>query len=563
MDKNWKICEPDPRMQEKFCEELGITASFAQLLLNRGIRSSESARMFLFGDISSCYDPSLMKDLDKGVSRILSAVEKNEKILIYGDYDVDGVTSSALLAYILGNLKADYKVFIPNRLEDGYGMNVRAVAWAREHGVDLIITVDCGINSFNEVKCANDYGIDVIVTDHHELKDEVLPPAFAVIDPHRPDCDYPYKGLAGVGVAYKVARALMKGREHIVDEHLDLVALGTVADVSPMDGENRILVREGLKHLANTKKSGLKALMESAYIKPENLTCRHIGFGLAPRINAMGRVGSANMALDLLMSSDAQAARSIAQKLEQENKNRQAIEKDLLNEVSKQLDGQVSDSQNVIVLAGEAWHVGVLGIVASRLSEKYDLPTILISIDGEKGKGSGRSAGGVNLFESINEVSSHLMTFGGHEAACGLKIKRDNIDDFRDALNTSVLNHISTDSDKNTDLKIDLNIPFSYIGVKLVNELKMLMPFGQGNIEPVFATNSIVVKNNPREVGRTGFKFLATCGNLTCEAITFKKDKVSKPRRGNGINLAYTPSINSCGGIDTIHLNIKDLQILS
>ena len=563
MEKIWKICEPDQRLQKMLCDGLGITSSFAQLLLNRGIRTQEHARTFLFGDLTSCHDPFLLKDMDKGVSRILTAVENKEKILIYGDYDVDGVTSSALLSYVLNDLEADHEVFIPNRLEDGYGVNVRAIARARDHGVKLIITVDCGINSYKEVDCANDYGIDVVVTDHHEMKENERPSACAVIDPHQPECEYPYKGLAGVGVAYKLARALMKGREHLVDEHLDLVALGTVADVSPMDGENRILVKRGLKQLANTKKTGLAALMETARIKPENLTCRHIGFGLAPRINAMGRVGSANVALELLMCSDPENARSLARQLDQENKNRQAIEKDLLETVTNILKADPIEDENVIVLAGEGWHVGVLGIVASRLADRYDIPAILISIDGEKGKGSGRSAGGVNLFESINKCGSDLLAFGGHEAACGLKISKDKIEGFRKALNSEVVHHVSREAEKASELLIDLDIPFSQIGVKLVSELMLLMPFGHGNVEPIFATKSIEVKNTPRDIGRSGFKFLATCGNLTCEAITFKKDKVLKPKRGNGVNIAFTPSINSWGGIDTIQLNIKDLQIVS
>ncbi|MDP8299214.1 MAG: DHH family phosphoesterase, partial [Candidatus Tantalella remota] len=328
----WKTHEANIRLQEKFSNELGITPLFAQILLNRDIRTVEEAQEFLFLGLDACPDPFIMKDMDRGVDRVKKAIENKEKILIYGDYDVDGVTSTAILAKTMESLGADFETFIPNRLEDGYGLNIRAVARARDHGVKLIITVDCGINSVKEVECANDYGIDVIITDHHEVKDDQRPLAYATIDPHQPECEYPFNFLAGVGVAYKFARALMKGRENEVDDHLDLVALGTIADVVLLKGENRILAKSGLKKLRNTTKPGIKALMEIAYVNPERLTCRQIGFALAPRINAMGRVGSANVALDLLMCTDESEARELACTLDRENRNRQKIQADIVKD---------------------------------------------------------------------------------------------------------------------------------------------------------------------------------------------------------------------------------------
>jgi len=564
MNKIWKIYDTDPRLQSVLGDKLGITPVFAQLLLNRGIKTVEQAQFFLFGGLSSCYDPFLMKDMDKGVERIKRAISAGEKILIYGDYDVDGVTSTALLSYIFDELGADYETFIPNRLEDGYGMNVRAVALAREDGVGLIVTVDCGINSFHEIECANSYGIDVVVTDHHEIKGEELPPAYAVIDTHRPDCGYPFKGLAGVGIAYKLAKALMSGREDEVDKHLDLVALGTVADVAPMTGENRILTKAGLKMMKTTSKCGLSALMKVARIQPEALTCRHIAFGLAPRINAMGRVGSANTALDLLMCTDSGRACDIASELDRENKNRQSIEKELLSRVMEHVgDGALAQRDGIIVLAGELWHPGVLGIVASRLVDAYDVPAILISLKDGAGKGSGRSARGINLFEVINKAKEYLVSFGGHESACGLKIKKENIDNFREAVSVAVKKRTIDTKIREPELEVDMNLPFSHVGAKLIGELQLLMPYGPENSEPVFATHDINVKNTPRDIGRSGFKFLAKCGNLTCEAVTFAGKRVKKPRRGSTINLAYTPSINSWEGIDTIQLNIRDLQVVS
>ncbi|MBU0570882.1 MAG: single-stranded-DNA-specific exonuclease RecJ [Candidatus Omnitrophica bacterium] len=563
MNRTWTTCQADPRLQAVLCDNLGITPLCAQLLINRNIRTPEHAQVFLFGGLSSCHDPFLMKDMKKGTTRIKKAIARGEKILIYGDYDVDGVASTALLSYVLKELGANYETFIPNRLEDGYGMNVRGVAWAREHGVGLIITVDCGINSFNEVACANDYGIDVIVTDHHEIKGEDLPSAYAIIDAHQPDCEYPFKGLAGVGVAYKLASALMEGKKEFLESHLDLVALGTVADVAPMNGENRILTKAGLKTLKNTDKCGLKALMDVARVKADGITSKHIGFALGPRINAMGRVGSANTALELLMCRDEARARDIAAILDKENRNRQSIEKDLLSGIVELVESGVrSGETGPIVLAGDGWHPGVLGIVASRLVDVYDVPAILISLDGDKGKGSGRSPDNVNLFEAIKEAQEHLIAFGGHEAACGLKIHRDNIAGFRAALNGIVMKRVSHGEKIQPELKIDLNLSFSRIGLKLVKELKLLMPYGPENVEPVFATSDIGVKNAPRDIGRGGFKFLATCRNLTCEAITFNRRSISKPRKGSIINLAYTPSVNDWGGVETIQLNIKDIQIV-
>ncbi|MDD3088771.1 MAG: single-stranded-DNA-specific exonuclease RecJ [Candidatus Omnitrophica bacterium] len=560
----WKNFEPDQRLQRVLSGSLGVSPVIAQLLVNRGVRTPEAAQDFLFGKLSSCHDPFLMKDMDKAVNRIRKAVESREKILVYGDYDVDGVTSTALVYDTLRKMGADCETFIPNRLEEGYGLNIRAVALARDKGVKLLITVDCGINSFEEVDAANSRGIDVIVTDHHEVKDGAVPKAFAVVDPHQKDCGYPYKFLAGVGVAYKLSRALLKGRESEADEHLDLVALGTVADVAPLSGENRILARVGLEKLRFTKKPGIRALMDVSRVEPEKMTCRHIGFALGPRINAMGRVGSANIALDLLLCDNLSLAREMANTLDRENRNRQSIEKGILAEalemVKESLD---TEKEKVIVLAKDSWHPGVIGIVASRLTEEYFLPTILIALDGTKGKGSGRSIDGFNLFEAVLRSSEHLEDFGGHEAACGIRIKADKVDDFRKAVNKAAAGSFTAGEEVKPELHIDIDLPFSRIGIKLIEELRLLMPYGPGNSEPIFSTSGIQVKTPPREIGKSGFKFLATCGNMTCEAVTFKKNEVDHPNRGDIIDLAYSPSVNSWEGIDTIQLNIKDLHISS
>ena len=559
----WKIHETNARLQKVLSESLGISPLFAQLLVNRNLKTPEQAQDFLFGGISACRDPFLLKDMDRAVGRIKEAIANEERILIYGDYDVDGVTSTALLANCFNDLGAKYETFIPNRLEDGYGMNVRAVALARDHGVKLIITVDCGINSVKEIDVAAKYGIDVIITDHHEVKGDAHPEAYAIIDPHQEACEYPFKFLAGVGVAYKLARALMAGREAEVDKHLDLVALGTIADVAPLNGENRILTKLGLKKLRNTDKPGLKALMEVAKVDQEKLTCRNIGFALGPRINAMGRVGSANVALELIMCTDDVKAMSLARMLDKENSNRQAIERGIVKEAVDMLKADPDKyGEHVIIMADSAWHPGVIGIVASRITEQFNKPAILIALDGEQGKGSGRAVDGFNLFKAIDKSSEHLVDFGGHEAACGVKIEKEKVDSFRKRINEIAEECFMEEEEQVAELKIDLNIPFSHIGVKLINELELLSPHGPTNTEPVFSTKGIRVKSSPREIGRGGLKFLATCGTLTCEAITFRKNSISRPKPGDIIDLAYTPSINSWAGIDSIQLNIKDLQIV-
>lgn len=558
----WEIFEPKARLQEILSHELGVSPVFAQVLLNRGITTLQAARDFLFAaEALSKHDPFLMKGMAEGAERITRAIDKKEKILIYGDYDVDGVTSIALLASVFTDIGAVYDTFIPNRLDEGYGLNKSAVTLARECGVKLIVTVDCGINSSEEVKYANELGIDVVITDHHELRKLSLPPAYAVIDPLQEDCGYPFDYLAGVGVAYKLARALTQGREYMADRHMDLVALGTIADIVPLNGENRILAKIGIKQLRKTEKAGLKALMDVAGITADNVTSRHIGFGLGPRINAIGRMASADTALQLLMCKNADEARKLAVMLDKENRNRQDIEKGILKKVFDRIEREIDlEKEKIIVLADEEWHPGIIGIVASRVTEVYAKPAILIALDGNMGKGSGRGIEGFNLFEAISTAGKHLTAFGGHRHACGLKIERKKIDLFRKELNEFADDDLLSNRKGLTRLKIDYKLPFSHISFKLVNELNNLMPYGPENEEPVFCSTALKVKTCPRDIGRNGFKFLVSCGSLTLEAVTFKKNTITKPRIGDIIDLAYTPSINTWDGMDTIQLNIRSLR---
>jgi len=559
----WEICEPNERLQQLLFKELSISPVIAQLLINRGIRAVKDARDFLFGDLTFCHDPFLMKGMKAAVPRIKEAISKKEKIMIYGDYDVDGVTSVAVLASVLSLMGADYETFIPNRMEDGYGLNITAVTNARDKGVKLLITVDCGINSVKEVECANECGIDVIITDHHVVKARKPPPAYAIIDPHQSDCEYPFKNLAGVGVAYKLARALVSEEEEQIDAELDMVALGTIADIVPLNGENRILAKAGLKKLRSGKRAGIKALLDVARLDPEKLTCRHIGFVLGPRINAMGRISSADIALDLLMSRDSTQAREIAQILDQENKNRQGIEKDILKQALEMVKEQLEpEKQNIIVLADESWHPGVIGIVASRITESYNRPAILIALEGEDGKGSGRGIDGFDLFGAIQMAGEHLEDFGGHKQACGLRIKKDKINLFRSALNERSEEVSETEKAPCKKLYIDLCLPFSHINLKLAKELDLLMPYGPENETPVFCLRGLRVNTAPKNIGKNGMKFYVSCGNITGEALTFKKDLFTKPRIGDIVDLAFTLSVNTWNGVDSVQMTLKDLHII-
>ncbi len=418
MRKIWRIKDPDPAIQNELSSALKISKITAQLLANRGISDLREAGSFLQCSLTSCHDPFLLKDMDKAVYRIKQAVSGGEKILVYGDYDVDGMTGVAIIYSALKNLGANVSSYIPNRLEEGYGLNSGAVKRAERDGVNLLITVDCGISSFREIEYANSLRMDVIVTDHHEILESRVPAAYAVINPLQEDCKYPFKHLAGVGIAYKLAKALYENTPFFAEDFLDLVSLGTVADIVPLIGENRVLAKHGLGELNKRHRVGLRALMKVGGLEGKDISSGHIGFILGPRINAMGRIGSPQKALELLLSEDEDLALKLAKTLDTENRNRQKIEGKVLDEALSKVEREVNFKHHqVIVLASENWHAGVIGIVASRIADRFYRPTILISMDGKVGKGSGRSVENFHLFEYLLRCKDSLMGFGGHESA--------------------------------------------------------------------------------------------------------------------------------------------------
>jgi single-stranded-DNA-specific exonuclease len=556
----WNVKKSSGDIQKALSSELNISGITAQLLSNRGISDLKEAGEFLACSLSSCHDPFLFKDMDKAVARVRKAITGKEKILVYGDYDVDGMTSVAILKKALVNLGAVVETYIPNRLEEGYGLNTNAIKRAIKDGVSLIITVDCGISSFKEIEYAKLSKIDVIITDHHEIVSGRVPQAHAVINPLQDSCGYPFKHLAGVGLAYKLAKALYDGTPFLAEDFLDLVSLGTIADIVPLKGENRILAKHGLDEINRRHRVGIKALTDLAGLSGKDVSSGHIGFVLGPRINAMGRVGSPEKALELLLTEDEEEAARLAKMLDTENRNRQKIESGILDEALSMVEREVNFKHHrIIVLASENWHPGVIGIVASRISDRFHRPAILISLDGRHGKGSGRSVEGFNLFDVLMQCKDILMGFGGHESACGLTIDRERVAEFRDLINTEAEKHVSEDV-FSPKLDIEMEIPLNSLSEEVIKEIEALAPFGEENPRPVFSSRNLTVKDGPRQIGKNGFKIWVTDNAITCEAVSFGRNELDAPKNGSGVDLAYIPSINDWQGLQSIQLELKDIK---
>ncbi len=559
MQKIWRTRGTDPEIQNHLSSALDISKITAQLLSNRGIKTADVAHDFMKCSLASCYNPFLLKDMDKAVSRIRKAISSRERILIYGDYDVDGMTSVALLYSALKKLGVEAETYIPNRIEEGYGLNSAAIRRAHKDGVTLIITVDCGITSFKESAEASALKIDLIITDHHEILNSKVPPAYAVINPLQPGCKYPFKHLAGVGLAYKLVKALYEGTPYFAEDFLDLVSLGTIADIAPLVGENRVLAKHGLGELNRRERVGLKALMDEARLDG-NISSTSIGFVLGPRINAMGRIGSPEKAIELLLSTDEPSARELAKTLCSENRNRQKIEAKILDEALAKVEREINfKNHRVIVLAAEGWHPGVIGIVASRIAERFYRPAILISLDGKLGKGSGRSIESFHLFEYLLRCKGVLAGFGGHESACGITIEKEKIPEFTELINSEVAKDID-ESIFSPKLDIEMDVPLASLNEDVIKEIEGLAPFGPDNPRPVLSSRNVLIKDSPRQIGKAGFKFWVTDSGVTCEAVTFGRGNLEMPKAGSGVDLAYTPSINSWQGVRSIQLELRDIK---
>lgn len=479
-DKVWNI-PPEVSIPEELIRA-GYTPLLAAVLASRGVMTVSAAASFLEGGPCALEDPMLLTDMDAAVRRIERARQNGEKVAVYGDYDVDGITSACLLAEYLRGIGIETEIYIPDRMEEGYGLNIGAIEHLRDAGVTLIITVDCGVTAVGETDYAASLGMDMLITDHHECQAE-LPRAVAVVDPKRPDGRYPSRDLAGVGVAFKLVCALSGDSGAMMERFSDLVAVGTIADVMPLTGENRYIVKTGLEKLRTAPRAGLAALMAEAGVTESRLNAMSIGFTLAPRINAAGRLGRVAHAAELMMEHDPERARHLAAELCDMNRERQQLEADIWEQALGMLSEYTPGEP--IVLAGEGWHQGVIGIAASRLAETYSVPAVIISLDGERGKGSCRSYGGFNLFDALGSCGDLLEGFGGHALAAGLNIYRDNVDAFRKALGEHYVNHVPVAEE---GLPLDMVIgDRRLLTMRCVESLEALEPCGNENPRPMFA----------------------------------------------------------------------------
>lgn len=560
----WRVKSPNLALQQILSTELGISKILAQLLINRGIFTLDQARAFLGSELDKLFSPWLMKDMDKAVRRILLAKERNERVLIYGDYDVDGITGTTVLVLALRKLGCTVDYFIPHRLEEGYGLNQDALERAVAQGIRLVVTVDCGISGAAEVEAAGILGLDVVITDHHEPP-ALLPGAFAVVDPKRADCNYPFKELAGVGVALKLVQGLYQRAglgQREWEEYLDLVCLGTVADIVPLQGENRIIVKHGLPRIAGTGRVGLKALMEISGIKNETLGTRELGFGLAPRLNAAGRMADAALGVELLLTTDANTAEEMAGALNKGNQERQQVEAKVLAEALALVEADpVLAEGKVVVLASSNWHPGVIGIVASRLVDRFYRPVFMISIEDGKGKGSARSIPGFNLYQAMVSCRDYIEQFGGHAMAAGFSLDESSISEFRTALNRYA-GEALTEEHFTPNLDLDALVNLTELSMDTVQELGQLSPFGHSNPGPVLGCCEATVVHC-REVGKNGghLKMRVRENHVVLDGIGFNLASYSEMLATNDqVDMAFVPSINVWNGRSTVQLEVKEFK---
>ena len=561
MNYKWVVSKTNPEFLDYLSREAAISSVLAQVLVNRGFKDVSSINDFLNPSMESLHDPFLMPDMNKAVFRLKAAHENEETVLVHGDYDADGITSTTLLVSVLRKLGIKTCYHIPNRITEGYGFGDKGIEKAVECGAGLIITADCGISSVKEVAAANSKGIDVIVTDHHEPP-EKLPAALAVLNPHRKDSEYPFKYLAGVGVVFKLVQALIKSLQLTayslqLNEFLDLVALGTIADSVALVDENRVFAAYGLKEIKKDLcRCGLEALKEVAGVDREMQSGR-LSYTLIPRINAAGRLGDANEVVDLFLSEDRDKAKEIAQHLDEQNRERQKIEADVLKSAVEMIDPENPGS--AIVLWSDDWHPGVIGIVASRLVGMFYRPVFLFSVNDSVAKGSARSIPPLNLYGAIVECSDLLMAFGGHHQAAGLKLSSGQLEAFRERMNAQVEKSLAPD-EMIPLIEIDAPLRLSDVNFSIVRELALLEPFGESNKEPVFATKDIGIVNH-RIVGNNHLKMRLRQDRKDMDAIAFNQgNKVEELEASSSLDVAFVPGINEWNGMKNLQLNVKAIR---
>ena len=543
-------------------EKAGYPALLAAVLASHGIEDVPAAAEFLRIEESLSLSPFLMKDMDRAASRIDRALRAGEHMAVFGDYDVDGITATAILVDYLRRRGGQVSHYIPRRIEDGYGLSADAMRTLHERGVSLVITVDCGITGMEEVDFAATLGMDVVVTDHHECKDE-LPRAAAVVDPHRPDCPYPFKHLAGCGVALKLVLALggEEQAEELLTRYCPLAAVGTVADVMRMAGENRTIVARGLAHITDNDFIGLQALLRETGLDQKEITSVQIGYVLAPRINAAGRMGEADRAAELMLCKDPATARALARELCELNRQRQAVEQEIYAQAIEMIETLPADERHALVLADHQWHQGVVGIVASRLSEKYACPSFMIHISGHTGKGSCRSWGGFNLFAALEECSDLLLGFGGHELAAGFTIEEDKIPAFRRRMNQCVLRFMGgRPAASALDVDVVLRRP-ELVTLWEVEQLRRLEPYGNGNERPLFSLLGVTLDRIQGVGQNRHLKLRLSKGTAQMEGIFFSVTPQQCPcQAGERVDVAFYLQVNEFRGSRTVQLQVVDLR---
>ena len=569
MQKRWKIAATltasEIEAQKHITEKMKCPEMIAEMLIRRGLKTQEEIGLFFQPELKSIHDPFLFRDMEKAALRVVKAINDNELITIYGDYDVDGTTSTSLLYLGLKKMNARVDYYIPHRMIDGYGLSISGVDRLKENGTSLIISVDCGINSINEVETINKLGMDIIITDHHNPKEQ-LPQAYAIINPKLPGSKYPCLELAGVGVAYKMLMAvyikLGVDTHEMCNKYLDLVALGTIADIVPLVGENRLFASIGLERLIKKQNIGLNALINLAGLTEKTLNASDIVFGIAPRINAAGRMGTALTAVRLMVSVDEKESRELAQQIEHQNSLRQQIDQRTYNEACQIIEEKYKnmDETLFIVISSDEWHPGVIGIVASKLVEKYYRPAVMISFKDGIGSGSGRSIADFDLFEALTHVEDCLDTFGGHKYAAGLSIMAEYLDTFENQITKYMKSRISPDL-LVPPLKIDSKLELYEINENLLEWLNRFAPFGPGNMKPVFFTKQVTIVGYPYCVGKNHLKLKVMKDGCELDLIGFNLgDYLPFLKKGEIIEIAYSLEFNTWQGRTSIQGKLKDLH---
>jgi single-stranded-DNA-specific exonuclease len=570
--KRWITRGCDDAARDRLAGALGCSALVARLLVNRGLGEPKTARDFLAPDLHQLHDPSLLPDVDRAVERLRTALSERERVLVYGDFDADGVTSTALLLRFFRLIGLEARHYIPCRIEEGYGLNTEAIEAAAAGGVGLIVTVDCGVGAAEEVERARELGMDVIVTDHHEPGHHVARAA-AVVNPKLTGSLYPFRELAGVGVAFKLAWAVAQSfspgkrvtpefRKFLLDA-MGLVAMGTVADVVPLVGENRIFATFGLHALRESADPGINALIEQTGMAGKRIQPGDVAFKLGPRLNAAGRIAHADLCVELFTCESMADAEAIAKELDSKNRERQRVQADILRAVRRRIDQEGAAERRSIVLAHEDWHPGVVGIVASKIVEEWHRPTILLGIREGVARGSARSVPEFNLFEAVEACGELLLAYGGHEAAAGLSIEQDRLDEFRDLFEQHVCESIGHIEPCGL-IEIDAEVDLAALDLNLLRELDRLAPFGEGNAPPALACSGVRVAGQPKLMGRRGqhVSFYARQGDFSLRAVGFGMgDLYEQLVGGDGLwDIAFEPRINDYRGLEEVELRLLDLR---